>query len=605
MSNKPKQWGPHASPEGLGKLRTAVATLPDQKYVSVSGPGFRAKKAWDYQEVVTTSEESSSSSVRDELFSIGSDVQFGGHVGKAAPITGRGFHKRKIVGGIQITANRYIGEKSIDLVTREYELTYTSRTGNLGYFRFFQRHGAIDIALVNLYGKEFGLISNPGATSPLLKSDGSRILSTHKVCSLGKNKAGGFAATVLHNTLAGVDGWGFPTSKVDFSTVLFDKDAGFTGAQGRLSVPDNPAGKTSEAVCSVMSAYPGHAIALIAQYPPDPTSYGAAGEELWSTDGYPARKVQFKNCLPRFWFFKTTDYGSSWGTPWRFSGFDTITPALNPKSPGGVNEPFLGWFTHTVLDGGALADDPYPWIDSERIDYTTLSTMIASSPDHYLMFAVVRDRRRYADIGLVQWRSVVFRTADGGVTWVEVETPFSSAASVSPKKGSDDKTFMAEEAVHYSPFVVRKGLVIVKCAKGLQNHVARSLAFIRSEDHGATWEEFTPSGLPSTTSHHIGMFSNAVTPGGKPILMVPAWDGRAYRMYVSKDDGYTWKKIGKIHSPSEFSNMDNGLVSNPENTNVTAGAFGSIRYAPSNPLSPVDPGCPWRVDARFEYGEEV
>lgn len=37
MSDKPKQWGPHASPEGLGKLRTAVATLPDQKYVSVSG----------------------------------------------------------------------------------------------------------------------------------------------------------------------------------------------------------------------------------------------------------------------------------------------------------------------------------------------------------------------------------------------------------------------------------------------------------------------------------------------------------------------------------------------------------------------------------------
>ena len=53
MSDKPKQWGPHASPEGLGKLRTAVATFPDQKYVSVSGPGFRAKKAGDYQEVVT------------------------------------------------------------------------------------------------------------------------------------------------------------------------------------------------------------------------------------------------------------------------------------------------------------------------------------------------------------------------------------------------------------------------------------------------------------------------------------------------------------------------------------------------------------------------
>lgn len=53
MSNKPKQWGPHASPEGLGKLRTAIATLPGQSHVSVSGPGFTGKKAGDYREVTS------------------------------------------------------------------------------------------------------------------------------------------------------------------------------------------------------------------------------------------------------------------------------------------------------------------------------------------------------------------------------------------------------------------------------------------------------------------------------------------------------------------------------------------------------------------------
>lgn len=601
MSNKPKQWGPHASPEGLGKLRTAVATLPDQKYVSVSGPGFRAKKAGDYQEVVTFEEESSVSTVPDELFTAGADVKFGERVSKAAPITGIGFHKRKFTGGLQITANRYFFETRDDLVAKEYELTYTSRNGNLGYFRFFRRHGSVDLVIGNLYGKELASIGLNNATSPLLKTNGSRVLTTYKYCALGKNKEGGFSTTLLHTTLDGVDWWGFPVSKVDFTTILFDKESGFSGVQGRLIVPPNPAGETSESPCVVMSPQPGHAIALIAQYPPDPASYEAAGEERWSNDAQPYRRVQFENCLPRFWFFKTTDYGATWSEPWRFYGFDTMTPVLNPSSPGGTNEPLLGWFTHIVSEDDAISDEPYPWPGSERIDYTALSNMVASSPDHYLLFAVIRDRRRYPDIGDVQWRSVVFRTENGGVSWTEVETPFSSVASASPTKGSDDKKLTAEEAIDYSPFVVRDGLVIVKCAKGLQSHIARELAFIRSDDHGATWSEFTPSGLPLNTSHQLGMFSNAVSRGGKPLLVVPAWDGGAYRMYVSKDEGFTWEAKGTIHRPSEFSNMDNSPIAPPVLTPVNS--FGVVRYVPNNPHSPIDPGCPWRVDARFEYGE--
>lgn len=50
---KPKQWGPRASPEGLGKLRTAVATTSDLPYLTVSGPGFVGRRADGFRSVTT------------------------------------------------------------------------------------------------------------------------------------------------------------------------------------------------------------------------------------------------------------------------------------------------------------------------------------------------------------------------------------------------------------------------------------------------------------------------------------------------------------------------------------------------------------------------
>ena len=601
MSNKPKQWGPHASPEGLGKLRTAVVTLPDQKYVSVFGPGFRAKKAGDYQEVATTSEDGS---VTDELLSVGADVQFGPPVGKAAPISGIGFHKKKYKGGEQIAVNRFWGYRTHNYSIDGYELPYTSRKGEKKKFRFYQRNTILDINVVNSNGKKLASIGMDGISSPLLNSNFSRFLLAPETVSLGRSDPYGFGIMTLYSTLDAVDAWGIPASKAKFISLLFDKNSGFSSIKGELVVPANPVGETSEVSFAAMSPQPGHAITLVAQYPPDPISYEAAGEELWAVElsaGY--RRVQFENCLPRFWFFKTTDYGKTWGAPWRFHGFDTMTPALSHYYPGGIGEPLFGWFTHTESAANGLIDDLYPWGSSPRVDFLLMSQMIASSPNHYLLFAIVRDRRQYPDIGFVEWRSVVFRTTDGGVTWAEVETPFSSLASSIPKKANDDKTYAAEEAIHYFPFVIRAGVLIVKCAKGLQSHVARELAFIRSEDHGATWQEFTPSGLPLSTSYQLGMFSNAVTSAGKTVLLIPAWDGECYRMYVSKDEGFTWKKGGRIHKPSEFSNMDYPQVINP--VSVSGNSFGSIQYVPSNQRLPIDPGCPWRVDARFEYGEKV
>lgn len=86
-----------------------------------------------------------------------------------------------------------------------------------------------------------------------------------------------------------------------------------------------------------------------------------------------------------------------------------------------------------------------------------------------------------------------------------------------------------------------------------------TLRFLRSIDAGATWTEFSPLGLPEPFEH--GRFGDITVhkpkTADKPaVLMVNAWTGTAYRTYVSKDSGATWKKAGVIASSSTFRRLD-------------------------------------------------
>lgn len=160
MSNKPKQWGPHASPEGLGKLRTAIATLPGQSHVSVSGPGFTGKKAGDYREVTSFDPEVPPKALPpDELFSTGGDVPFGPPVTKGSPLDAKGFHKVKGSYGMQIARSVFYLDTSPPTVANMYQQNYIDRSGRNAEYRFWY-HPLPDLYNRHPGAGEIGVVSN-------------------------------------------------------------------------------------------------------------------------------------------------------------------------------------------------------------------------------------------------------------------------------------------------------------------------------------------------------------------------------------------------------------------------------------------------------------
>ncbi len=593
MTNKPKQWGPRASPVGLGKLKTAIASTPGLSHLGVSGKDFSGKLAGDYQEVRVLGEDEE---IPDELFSIGSDTVFGDPLSKAAPITGYGFHKRKFNGGAPVTPGVLLDFKA-DWVSAPQQETYEDRNGVTRSFFYYAVSGSEALSLKRRSGSTL-LEVEKQVEIPMLRQGSNRFLSVSDSLVLGE-KDGEYGALYFWWRLTGpADTWGFPTASIRYAALIRTETGGFTEVTGALSVPENPIAPVSAVVVAGISPAPGVAVILVAQYPPDVPSLPDGGEILWEVEHLSSagsRAIQFVHSGPKFWIFITRDFGRTWEDPIPFLGFDTFTPATTPYAPNAETQPLIGWFPSYLDSDDVITNKPqeWPYFSAERIDWLRASVMVASSPVHQMLFSLILDGRDYPGVGMANWRVVVFRTADCWETWGEVATPLCARASAAPFPQE------VETPVDFSPHVVRAGVIVVRCAMGLMSHEPRELRFIRSMDHGETWDEFSPVGLPLASSHQLGYFANARSASGKPVITVTAWDGESYRLYVSFDDCSTWSDRGRIHKPESFSNMDSGKVSPPVQTPINT--FGVARYLPDDAARPLDPGCPWRLDGRYAY----
>lgn len=124
---------------------------------------------------------------------------------------------------------------------------------------------------------------------------------------------------------------------------------------------------------------------------------------------------------------------------------------------------------------------------------------------------------------------------------------------------------------------IGEGRVIAKIAEGLQpvkraweevdqpflikEPGTESIRFIMSNNSGLTWFPITPSGFDGAME--LGKMGDITVHrprvDDKPATMiVNAWSASvgAYYSYVSKDDGLTWKRAGKIAKPDDFQRMD-------------------------------------------------
>lgn len=90
------------------------------------------------------------------------------------------------------------------------------------------------------------------------------------------------------------------------------------------------------------------------------------------------------------------------------------------------------------------------------------------------------------------------------------------------------------------------------------------VTFLRSEDSGSTWAEFTPTGFDATLQNkHFGDFRvhrprTAPADASDGIVLCTSWNSanQAYHVYESKDDGSTWTRKGTVTKPKTFQRID-------------------------------------------------
>ena len=95
-----------------------------------------------------------------------------------------------------------------------------------------------------------------------------------------------------------------------------------------------------------------------------------------------------------------------------------------------------------------------------------------------------------------------------------------------------------------------------------------AVTFMKSTDNGASWAEYTPSGLSAPLQNqYLGELfldraeQNPYDQNTPPRILMVGWDSAnaQYRVHYSMDYGQTWKASGVVGKPSSFQRIDTML----------------------------------------------
>lgn len=89
--------------------------------------------------------------------------------------------------------------------------------------------------------------------------------------------------------------------------------------------------------------------------------------------------------------------------------------------------------------------------------------------------------------------------------------------------------------------------------------IDHDVTMLRSLDAGLTWAEFSPVGLDSPLKNqYLGdlVVHRPATEDEPGSVLMTSWDGQAYHVYESKDQGVSWTKKSRLAKPDTFRRID-------------------------------------------------
>ncbi len=631
MSNKPKQWG-GVSPEGLGKLRTAVATLLGQNYVHVSGPGFEGKRAGGYQSVTVYGSKEDKAAIFFVTMSKSGKGKCSGSLFSAFERT---------VAKIRCSVSYRFG-CYIDL-----KIPPPAYSGPSYQYEFLNDGFVFTGAYVKEYGASFSLKlsdKTSGAKRSIVeKQDGAEYFTS--LCSAWDESACFEGATFRENCNQVFDyplslgarhsddilgamylytrgddfssPWGFPLTTVKYAVSL-RRDGEWEIKEGSLPnpLPGAPFGPGLVIVASC-STGPGSAALVVRSRPVDlrePT-----GDVVWEDErlyaatgpqgGYIITSRIYENTAPAVWLYKTEDFGESWVFS-RVDCFDIEVEATELGVPipntllttpcyQTISEPredfeCVGTGFRPQITGG----NRWELNRTSLIDYLGfpnnepfVSSMVCPKPGVLVLVTRLFDFKYYGawyNAKRLQSRMLMARSVDYGGSWEFISAPYFSDPTQAPTDA--DFLMSGNGPFHLRLSDVGGGSIIFigGYREGNENIPLDKpencdKLFLRSDDCGATWEQFQPSGLPYRHMGGKGVITSA-PPSAEDSparLLTSAWDGSAWRVYFSDDKGFTWERGAAIGK--DFDDPPTEIV-----------------YMPPRRSIPVCPASPWKYDDRFQ-----
>lgn len=343
---------------------------------------------------------------------------------------------------------------------------------------------------------------------------------------------------------------------------------------------------------------------------------------------YPPAQVAFKNSRPTVFIATTDDYGGTWSYK-RLTIFDSMVPvtqgfAADDEYPEDVvdEQPLLGYATYWAQPWGDLpnvgpaSDYDLLWCMPDvagfwdarciprAVSVVDMSCLFALSASIWMMFIVMVDDRYYnrSMSQYVRFRCLAIRTTNGGTTWSEVVTPISTLSTLVPTE--------PDQGWHLSPVVLRDGCALVSSYRSrnrpgdtsVQNAREQTLQFIRTTNYGRNWEVVEPEGLPSLDPKKIGQPLVIYAGADRSTIAVTAWysddDGGKYAVYLSRDDGATWRR-GPLIKKGAHVSMEDQSRYDYHNVDRDGGYLRDLVPLLDKRGRPavVNAGAPWQNDA--------